>query len=69
MGVNGLDITIGVLIYTPFQAWVARVKRGGAAREKGGHFSLLPFLHMQTTSFQCVCVLEKTVNNSGLQRG
>lgn len=52
---HGLDITIGVLIYTSFQTCVARVRTGGAGREKGGvHFSLpsLPFLHLQTASFQ-----------------
>ena len=53
---HGLDITIGVLIYTSFQTCVARVRTGGAGREKGGgvHFSLpsLPFLHRQTASFQ-----------------
>ena len=59
---HGLDITIGVLIYTSFQTCVARVKTGGTGRENGGvHFSLpsLPFLHLQTASFQADACVKK----------
>ena len=57
---HGLDITIGVLIYTSFQTCMARVRTGGAGREKGGGAFFSPFLSLFAPancifSGQCVC--------------
>ena len=58
---HGLDITIGVLIYTSFQTCMARVRTGGAGREKGGGGAFFsPFLSLFAPancifSGQCVC--------------
>lgn len=56
---HGLDITIVVLMYTSFQTCVARVRTGGAGREKGGaFFSPFPSLFAPADcifSGQCVC--------------
>ena len=69
---HGLDITIGVLIYTSFQTCEASVKTGGAGRENGGVFFLslpFPFCTCRLHLFRPMRVLKKTVNNRDLQQG
>lgn len=59
---HGLDITIVVLIYTSFQTCVARVRTGGAGREKGGCIFLslpFPFCTCRLHLFGPVCLLKE----------
>ena len=60
---HGLDITIVVLIYTSFQTCVARVRMGGAGREKGRGCIFLslpfPFCTCRLHLFRPVCLLKE----------